>query len=181
MREVDTRKISEAARSGKIVLVTTIEEIGSTAISIKRVILQLQLMIRIPTTHSACREVDREEVTVEATEVVEVVIANMMIALRFLRVLVQVLRTREILQLRVATEVAIEEAVDAVDIVVTELRVQTHSGETKTLMAPRLKLKEALRKRDLRESTLKSAMVRKVEKDLTDLESSTSMITAKMR
>jgi hypothetical protein len=42
MREVDTRKISEVARSGKIVLVTTIEEISSTAISIKRVMLQLQ-------------------------------------------------------------------------------------------------------------------------------------------
>lgn len=121
--------------------------------------------------------------TVAATEVAEADIANTMrTPLSNLRVPIKDPRARRVLKLKVVSEVVTVGAVeDAVAIAVTDLRDPTLSGETKEARELKERLKVALVRKDLPESTTKLERVKKVLRDPTDLESSSIMILERMK
>jgi DUF1365 family protein len=87
---------------------------------------------------------------------------------------------------KVGTEVAIvvkvvEDAAVIVETVLTDRRELTHSGETNQLKVPLLMLKAVLRKIDLPESIIRLKKVKKVERDLTDLGSTSNMILERIK
>lgn len=118
-----------------------------------------------------------------ATEVAEADIANTMrTPLSNLRVPIKDPRARRVLKLKVVSEVVTVGAVeDAVAIAVTDLRDPTLSGETKEARELKERLKVALVRKDLPESTTKLERVKKVLRDPTDLESSSIMILERMK